>query len=254
MMMTIERPPTSDVLRRKLEHFTNLTDSDRLRLRKVTQPVHSVAAHVDLIREGDSPSDIFLIVEGFACRYKLTQEGNRQIMAYLIPGDFCDLHVFVLKAMDHSIATLSPCKVVRIPVADVSSMLESPSLARGLMCCSLVDSATLREWLVNIGQRSGEERVAHLFCELLLRMRAVGLTPSGDGYSLPITQRELADTMGMTDVHMNRVIQALRNQNLISLKAREIVIPDVGRLNAFAGFDPNYLHLAGTKRPSSIGT
>ena len=239
--------PSDNILCRKLAHFTALSDDDRARLRRISQPVQSVAAHVDLIHEGDNPSDVFLIVEGFACRYKITEDGKRQIMAYLIPGDFCDLHVFVLKAMDHSIGTLSPSKVVRIPAADILSLLEVPSLARGLMCCSLVDSAVLREWLVNLGQRAGEERLAHLFCELLLRMRAVGLTPSGDGYMLPITQNELADTMGMTGVHMNRVLQSLRRQTLIALSQKAIVIPDVDRLNAFAGFNPNYLHLEGAK-------
>ena len=234
-------------LRRKLERFVELSAEDHTLLERLVGPVQSAPANFDLIREGDTPNDVFLIVDGFACRYKITKEGQRQIMAYLIPGDMCDLHVFVLKTMDHSIATLSPCRYVRIPVSTISALLDDPRLARALMCASLVDAAVLREWLVNLGQREAAERVAHLFCELLLRMRAVGLTPTGDGYVLPITQVDLADTMGMTNVHMNRTLQELRKQNLISLKSKTIVIPDVDRLNEFAGFTPNYLHLNGAK-------
>ena len=240
-------PDISLYLRRKLESFTPLTDADKAHLDRISFPVPTAEEGTDLIREGDTPSDVFLIVEGFACRYKTTKEGGRHIMAYLIPGDLCDLHVFVLREMDHAIATLSPCRFVRIPKEEVLALLDNPRLARALMCASLVDAAVLREWLVNLGQREGPERVAHLFCELLLRMRAVGLTPSGDGYELPLTQVDLADTMGMTNVHMNRVLQALRGQGLISFKSRKIVIPDVERLNTFAGFTPNYLHLDGTK-------
>ena len=137
--------------------------------------------------EGDKPEAVFLIVEGFACRYKITSTGDRHIMAYLIPGDLGDLHVFMLREMDHNIGTLSPCRFVRIPQSEIWSLLDNPRLARALICALLVDAAVLREWLVNIGRRTAEERIAHLFCELLLRMRAVGLATT-DSYELPITQ------------------------------------------------------------------
>jgi CRP-like cAMP-binding protein len=184
-----------------------------------------------------------LILEGFACRYKLLADGRRQIMAYLVPGDFCDLHVFILKAMDHTIATLSPCRVVDIPRERILELTERSALARALWWATLVDEATLREWLVNIGARSAEERIAHLLCELLLRLRVVGLA-DGAEYELPITQAELADTMGLSSVHVNRVLQRLRGDGLITLKSKHLVILDVERLNAFGGFTPNYLYLA----------
>jgi CRP-like cAMP-binding protein len=121
-------------------------------------------------------------------------------------------------------------------------LLERPNIARALWAAALVDEATLREWLVNLGGRPADERVAHLLCELLLRLRAVGLA-NGNSYELPLTQAELADTMGLSHVHMNRVIQRLRGEKLITLKGKNLVILDVERLKAFSGFNPNYLHI-----------
>ena len=165
-------------------------------------------------------------------------------MAYLVPGDFCDQHVFILKTMDHSIATLSTCKVVNIPRSRILEMLENPRLARALWWATLVDEATLREWLVNIGARPAERRVAHLLCELLVRLGIVGLS-TGDKYELPITQNELADTVGLSTVHVNRVLQRLRGLELITLKGKNLVILDAAKLIQFSGFNSNYLHLVG---------
>ena len=232
-----------NLLTRKLEAFGPLPDADRLLLDAVIDEARTVEARTDLIREGDAPSYVNLILEGFACRYKTVPDGSRQIMAYLVPGDFCDLHVFILKAMDHTIATLSPCKVVKIPRDRILELLERPAIARAFWWAALVDEATLREWLVNIGVRSAEQRVAHLLCELLLRLETVGLT-NGDTYELPITQAELADTVSLTNVHVNRVLQRLRRDSLITLKGKHLVILDVARLKALSGFNPNYLHLS----------
>jgi CRP-like cAMP-binding protein len=233
----------TNLLTRKLEAFGPLPDADKRLLDDVIQPAQRVGARMDLIREGDAPSDVNLILEGFACRYKMIPDGTRQIMAYLVPGDFCDLHVFILEAMDHTIATLSSCTVVKIPRAQILELMERPAIARAFWWAALVDEATLREWLVNIGARPAEHRVAHLLCELLLRLEAVGLT-NGDTYELPITQAELADTVGLTSVHVNRVLQRLRGDGLITLKGKHLVIRDVARLKAFSGFNPNYLHLS----------
>ena len=229
---------------RKLEAYARLSDDDRRLLDSASQDARTVPGRTDLIREGDKPADVHLILEGFACRYKITSEGKRQIMAYLVPGDFCDLHVFVLEHMDHSIGTLSPCKVVNIPRERILALLERPRLSLTLRLAVLTDMAVLREWLVNLGQRPAEERVAHALCELLMRLRVVGLADEGS-YQLPITQGELADTMGLSNVHVNRVLQKLRQAGLISWKGDDLVVPDVDRLIEFSGFNPNYLHLAG---------
>jgi CRP-like cAMP-binding protein len=227
----------------KLEHGARLTDEDRVVLRDLSSRMKRIPSNHDISSEGDRPENVHLVMEGFACRYKILADGRRQIMAFLVPGDFCDLHVFILKAMDHTIATLSPCTVVKIPRAQILALTERPAIARAFWWAALVDEATLREWLVNIGARPAEQRVAHLLCELLLRLEAVGLT-NGDTYELPITQAELADTTGLTSVHVNRVLQRLRRDGLITLKSKNLMIMDVERLKAFSGFNPNYLHLS----------
>jgi CRP-like cAMP-binding protein len=232
-------------LARKLGSFARLSGDDFRVLDELVTVVRQIPARTDLIQEGGKPSNVYLVMEGFACRYKVLPDGKRHIMAYLVPGDFCDLHVFVLNEMDHSLGTLSPCRVVEIPRERILGLIERPALARAMWVASLVDEATLREWLVNIGSRSAEERVAHLLCELLFRLRAVGLA-NGDSYELPITQGELADTMGLSNVHMNRVIQQLRAENLITLKGKNLVILDIERLKTFSDFNPNYLHLTQT--------
>ena len=237
-------------LTRKLENFAALSDDDKRLLDDVVSAPYEIPENTDIIREGDAPDNVHLILEGFACRYKLTSDGKRQIMAYLVLGDFCDLHVFILKAMDHGIATLSPCRVVDIPRDRILEMTERPALARALWWATLVDEAVLREWLVNIGQREAPERLAHLLCELLLRLRAIGLAES-DSYELPITQAELADTMGLSTVHVNRSLQKLRSENLITLKNKYLVILDPDRLKEFGGFNPNYLHLPESQRKAN---
>ena len=242
-----------NLLTRKLEVFAPLPEADKTLLDEVVREPRWIGQRLDLIAEGDAPTSVRLILEGFACRYKVLPDGKRQIMAYLVPGDFCDLHVFILKAMDHGIATLSPCKVVDITRRRVLELMERPAIARAFWWAALVDEATLREWLVNIGSRPAEERIAHLLCELLLRLRTVGLTDGGK-FELPITQAELGQTMGLSTVHVNRVLQRLRGDGMITLKGKNLVIVDEEKLKVFSGFNPNYLHLGernGHKETSS---
>lgn len=234
----------SNVLLRKLEAFGPLPDEDRRLLDTVASQPKSVAADSDIIREGDSPGDVHLVVEGFACRYKLLKNGSRQIVAFLVPGDFCDLQGFILRAMDHSIGTVCPAKVVDIPRGRILEMTARPALARALWWATLVDKAILREWLLNNGQREAEQRIAHLLCELHLRLMTVGLVDEGR-FALPITQAEIGDALGLTSIHVNRTLQVLRSAGLISLKSRELLINDIDELRTFAGFNPNYLHLTG---------
>ncbi len=228
---------------RKLECFQPLSPADKDLLERHSQPTRDVGANQDIVREGDRPTSVPLVLSGFACRYKLLESGQRHIMAYMVPGDFCDFQVFILRARDHSIGTLSTCRIVDMSPEAVLELSERPAIARAFWWASLVDEATLREWLVNIGQREAEVRIAHLLCELLMRLRAVGLV-TDDRYTLPLTQNDLADTMGMTLVHANRMLIRLRERDLIAMHGRELTVLDVKRLEAFAGFNPNYLHLA----------
>ncbi len=232
----------SNILIRKLELFGSLPESDKRMLEEVSAHPRSVPGRQDVIREGESPADVQLVLSGMACRYKDLPDGKRAIFAYLVPGDFCDLNIFILKSMDHCIATLSPCTIATIPRKRVLEMSERPAIARALWWATLVDEATLREWLVNIGQRNAETRIGHLFCELNLRLQSIGLADAGE-FSLPITQTELADTMGLSTVHVNRSLQSLRARGLIFFKSGRLVIPDVDRLASACQFNPNYLHI-----------
>jgi CRP-like cAMP-binding protein len=232
----------------KLQHGAELTDADRAALEKAASDVRQVKAHEDLIREGDKPDHVHVVLEGFAFRYKILPDGQRQIMAYLVPGDLCDLHVSILGEMDHAIGTITPCKVAYIPRREIEELTEKhPRINRALWWATLVDKGTLREWLVSMGRREADKQMAHIFCELLVRLQTVGLATE-DSFELPMTQEELGDTLGLSTVHVNRVLQQLRGDGLITLKGKHLAIHDVERLKEYAEFDPNYLHLR--KRPS----
>jgi CRP-like cAMP-binding protein len=228
---------------RKMEHGAPLNDADKAVLQDAVGRTKHVDARHDLIQEGDEPDDVQLILEGFACRYKLLPNGERSIMALLVPGDFCDLHVAILGEMDHNIGTLSPCTVAEISRETVEYLTESnPRIARALWWASLVDEGVLREWLVSLGRRQVDPRLAHLICELLVRLKAVGLADA-NSYDLPLTQGELADVMGCSLVHVNRSVQALRSAGLIKWQGKRRTILSVPRLIDLADFTPNYLHL-----------
>ncbi len=231
-----------NVLTRKLEGLSPFSQEDRELLAKTVIGERTVKAHKDIIREGESPDDVHLITSGFACRHKILPDGTRQIFAYLLPGDFCDLHVFILDVMDHAISTLSPCTVVDIPRKAILRLTERPAIARALWWATLVDESTLREAVVNMGRRPAEERVAHFICELLARLEVIGLV-ADNMFNLPITQAELGDTMGLSTVHVNRVLQYLRRQKLITFGKGSMNVLDVEALKRFSRFNPNYLHL-----------
>ena len=230
---------------RKLEGFAPLSAADKALLERISAPSRTVPSQTDLVSEGEAPQGVLLILEGIACRHKVRATGARQITAYLVPGDLCDLDVALLDTMDHTITTLSLCRVVLIPPKTVAEVMEHhPQIARALRMTTLVDEATLREWLVNVGSRSALERVAHLFCELRVRMQAVGLA-DGDSFDMPITQADLADTTGLSSVHLNRTLRELRRKGLIELQRRRLTILNLPRLKALAEFKANYLHLGG---------
>jgi len=233
----------------KLSSFTDLDSTDRAVLEAICAKPARRSARVDLIREGDRPDDVHLLLSGWACRYSLTTRGARQIMAFMIPGDLCDSRIFILEAMDHSIGLLSDADVVSIPKAQMLELTARPAIARALWWSTLVDEATLRHWLVNLGQRSAVERLAHLFCELWVRMKVVGQAQD-NAFELPVTQEELGDTLGLTSVHINRMLQELRGEGLIRLSGKRLIILDSDRLHKLSGFTPNYLHL---KRRKAMG-
>jgi CRP-like cAMP-binding protein len=235
----------------KLNLFGPLSDTDKQLLEQACTRTRQVKARQDLISQSEVPDAVHLILEGFACRYKMLPAGGRSIFAYLVPGDTCDWHVFILKRMDHYIATLSACTVVDIPRSTVLEITAKyPAITRAMWWATLVDEAVVREWVVNVSRRSADQALAHLFCELLLRLEAVGLRV-GNGFQLPLTQTELADTIGVSTVHANRVLQALREKELIEFNHGALKILNLPALRELAGFEPVYLHLQGGKETDS---
>jgi CRP-like cAMP-binding protein len=166
-------------------------------------------------------------------------------MAMHIPGDFCDLHSFILKRMDHNIAALGQCRIAKFSHAVIHEITERyPRLGRALWWDTAVDGAIMREWMISMGRRSAYEQIAHLLCELLVRLRSVGLV-SDDSYEMPATQAELGDAFGLSTVHVNRILQELRREGLIVFKNKRVTIPDLDRLKEAAGFDAAYLYVRG---------
>jgi len=228
---------------RKLHGFVPLSSADRGHLQRLTDETVAVPARTDLIREGDRPGGVFLMLEGMACRYRRIGPDRRQITAYLLPGDFCDLDVALLSRMDHTIMTLTDSRVARLDRATVLDLIrDHPNIAAALRKTTLVDEATLREWLVGLGSRGPIERVAHLFCELQARFEVVGLA-GPEGFPLPLTQMDLPDATGLSSVHVTRAIQDLANRGLVAQADGMLAIRDPGGLKALAGFGGDYLHL-----------
>lgn len=233
------------LLIRKLENFAELTEEEKIALLDAAGPVRAYGSHEDLVREGEQATGVAVIVSGFACRHKMLPDGRRQIIGYFLPGDMCDARVFILKKMDHTISTLAPTTVTTLPreaILEITSRF--PRLTRAFWWNTLVEEAIGRQWLVSIGQRTALERVAHLFCEIYVRLQSVGLaTP--EGCELPVTQSELADTVALSTVHVNRTLKELRRVGLVSMSSKSLVIHDFAGLRALAMFDPAYLHLEG---------
>jgi CRP-like cAMP-binding protein len=227
----------------KLEAFTKLSADDRMALAQVSRNLRFVDARRDLVSEGDKPRFVHLIIDGWACRYKQLPDGKRQIVGLFVPGDFCDLNVYILKYMDHSIGAITRLKVAMIsPDEMVALTAERPRVIQALWWHELVAAAVQREWTLNVGQRSAFGRLAHLLIELYIRLQVVGRADNGR-CDFPLTQNDLADATGLTAVHVNRTLQELRRDGLIELDRKQLQILDLERLMDVAMFNPNYLHL-----------
>lgn len=244
-----------NILVRKLSGYDALSAEDGEAVEQACRATVRLGADRKIIEEGDKPSDVLVVLEGWAIRYKILEDGSRQILAFLLPGDLCDICASVLQEMDHGVATLTPVTLARIPRAKMEALLaDRPILTRAMLWAQLVNDAVSRAWIVSLGRRDAFARVAHLFCELWARATNVGLALD-HSIELPLTQTELSDALGLTAVHVNRVLQRLRSEGLIDLGGGILSIPDIGKLGKAAGFDANYLHrrISGRRVDSAAG-
>ena len=226
----------------KLESITDLTPEETQALLDLPMRVQDVREDQDLVREGDRPSQCCLLLEGFAARYKFTNTGKRQIFAFHTPGDMPDALSLQLKTMDHSLATLTPCKVGFIQHGHLRDLFrEHPRLTDVFWRDTLIDAAIFREWMLGIGRRDAKTRVAHLFCEMVCRLRAVGLEKNNT-VPLPVTQAEVGDALGLSNVHVNRVLQELRGESLVEWENKALTVLDWRGLAQAGEFDETYLH------------
>ena len=227
----------------KLNSVATLNARDAAALLHLPVTVRAFDRDEDIVREHERPTSSTLLLDGLICRYKIVPDGKRQITAFHIPGDIPDLQSLHLRTMDHSIGAIRPVRVAMIahePLRDV--IYGSPTLCHVLWRDTLVDAAIHREWMMGIGRLSAHSRIAHLLCELLVKYRAAKLAEDHQ-FPLLITQIDIADALGLTSVHVNRVLQDLRGQGLVELDRSRAKILNWDRFRELAAFDPTYLHI-----------
>lgn len=232
-----------DLLVRKLDANGDLSPEDREAVQALPVTRKTVPRATYLVREGERAAACCILVSGFAYRHKLAASGARQIVSLNIPGEALDFQSLYLDCVDHDVQTLTQADIAFVPMADLQALVAArPAVARAVIHCLLVEASIFREWILNIGKRSARERLAHLLCEYALRLDAQGLS-TGGGYELQMTQEQMGDALGLTGVHVNRSIRALREEGLIEQQGRTIFFPDAARLREVADFSELYLHL-----------
>ena len=235
-----------------LELRSPLLDADRQAIRSLPYTLKSLAPGSYVVREGEPPLGCGVLVSGFAYRQKLTGDGGRQILSIHIPGEALDFQNIFLNVADHSVQMLTRGHVALVPRAEIQKVVRSSAaIGHAILLNILVDASIFREWILNVGRRDAKSRLAHVLCELAVRLDVHGLAEDM-GYHLPMTQAELADALGLTPVHLNRVIRSLEADGLIKRSKREISFPDWDRMRDIADFNDRYLHLAVQKSSEQL--
>jgi CRP-like cAMP-binding protein len=229
---------------RKLSALGALDEQDVAALEALPWRDEICRAGSHLVREGARVTECCLLVSGYACRSKLTREGRRQIVSFHIPGDLLDLQNLLLPRTDHNIELITDATVAWVTIGALRNLaFERGNIGTALWRDTLVDASIFREWVLNVGQRTGRARVAHMLCEFAYRRAAAGIGETQD-FDLPMTQEQIADATGMTPIHVNRMLAAMRAEGVISSHKRRVEIRDWAQIQRIADFDPAYLHLS----------
>lgn len=232
---------------KKLRIRDDISAEEERVVESLVSQVVEVPADRTIVRNGTELHESILLLDGWLGRVKDLHSGQRQMAELHVPGDFADLHGFTLKRLDHDVITISPCRLALVPHERLTELTEKHAhLARLYWLMTNVDAAIHREWTLSLGRRSAQSAMSHLFCELLVRLKIVGLTEQNSFY-FPLTQAELGECLGLTAVHVNRTLQQLRRLDVVDLQSRRVTIHDLERLKEIAEFDDDYLYL--TKRP-----
>ena len=241
--MTDEKSPV-DFLVAKLRRLADIDAADVAAIEALTLAIETVPRARYLVRDGETTSRCCLLLEGVACRHKTTREGARQIVSFHLPGDILDVQHLLLDRADHNVQAITAARVAWVDKKDLRRLgQERPRIGQALWRDTLIDASIFREWVLNVGRRDARTRIAHMLCEFVARAAAVGLG-SPEGFELPMRQEDIADATGLTPVHVNRMLQALGAEGIISRKGRRIEIADWDRMRKVADFDAAYLHQA----------
>jgi len=228
-------------LLRKLNRFAPLTRAELAGLAELEARCRPVAARTELVHERQAGHRAFILQQGWACCYKLLPDGGRQVIDFRIPGDFMGLRSVLLRTSDHSFAAVTDLVVAEVPARQMLATLQQlPRLGAAILWAASRDEAMVVEHLVNVGRRSALARTAHFFIEIGLRLELVGLG-SKAGYACPLNQYLLADALGLTAIHVNRVLRQLRERELMTFRDGEVVFHDLTRLRRLAGHHGGYL-------------
>lgn len=234
-------PTSNDIFLRRLSRTTEFTKAERQAILDLPMTIKRCLMGEDLISQGDSPTTCTLVTEGFLCRYKLTPDGRRQILSFHVPSDVPDFQSLHVASMDHHLGALTDVTVACIPHGALrESMIEHPAIADAVWREMLLEAAIYREWILGLGRRFALARVAHLLCELIWRLKEAGAGRDAQ-FDLPLSQAQIADAVGLSIVHVNRVLQELRARRLFTLKGSVLRLHDDEGLKALAEFDPDYL-------------
>src|SRR3954447_3772462 len=228
---------------RQLSTREDLSEADRDAIFALPFTVRKVQAGQYLVWDGDKPQNSCLLLSGFAYRHKIAGNGGRQIVSIHMRGDIVDLQNSLLGTADHNVQMLTAGEIAMIPVEAMRELaFRYPAVGMAMWYETLVEGSIFREWVLNIGRRDARTRIAHLLCELALRMERAGLGEHVN-YELPITQEQLADSVALTSVHVNRTLMKLEADGLITRNRRMITVVDWRKMMTEADFEPRYLHI-----------